>query len=945
MGCNVIIVWAFVVGVRLVFVAPVHVCVSARKSRAIASAPRIFKFVAMTHIRAAQLQQIACFCELYCAAKQDGCTVREKYKTRKRWGVKLKNAMQYEALLEESGTLHDGTMDPERVEEVLLQLIMHQRAQPTPVDEPPAELSFVERLADAMVELRNNRNKRGITVSLEKKYNVRRKNFWRYSQELRFELERDPPLADEVFRELVLRKAAERGQNQCAHKRYFDGIEEQMLVGALMGHDRTSQPLDPRDFCAIVRDMLLVKFQDDPKRLREVQNTDLQNWLRGFKKRHEAQLANRKTQHFSVERAMAQDSALLDAWFAAVARFERQWIQKGLLPSTGMEPFQVLNYDESGLEPMGKQRYALVERSNRQCNRVSSADRSAFHVTVGCVTSAAGDVISTQVIHSQPNRRLTEGLAEGLLPESDDLTGATEEQPEADVEIEVDPDIFLSATANAWQDDISFHAFMQHMAIVLDGYRTKLGCPLDTPMFLFVDNHYSRCKDLERTKEIVELCTSKAIEVIFLPPHLSQCTQPNDCGLHSHLKAVYTRKLSEDLNRQIQQGRRSRLQKLRKVDFNRVFRETIQTISSQPRSREIIRNGFKKSGLLPIAGSSGFEAPLLPQWYLPPEEREPLSNDFSDEKLENPTGPEDELSDDGENTLAQFRTPSRPTVPNEEATEHDGPTFTDSDAEDKRLSELRRKKRRKQEELYEICQEERQLLSQKRRRSEGSASLVRDAGLLMTTPEVVRERLRRLTQQDLTRQTLNKRAKTTLVLDEEGNASVTSLKERFDNQVALAAKKAREQRQKRIDNYRKRTAFIVFCAEQNIDLNRAGAEQVVELTHEFDAYTSDKDALERLKEQWKWCQHNRKAREKLEKLMKRPAFIVFCYHVHQKPPEDIEETHLFQAMHDYCTKTPPVTIPERAPVIPKPAPEPEPEPAPRNSRYGRRIKARREISI
>ena len=483
------------VGFRQVFVASVHVFVSVRKSQTIDSSPAFFKFNTMTHIRAVQRQQIAGFCELYCAAKRDGCTIREKHKTRKHWGVKLESALRFEAMLQESGALQDGTMDPERIREVLLQLIMHQRAQDAPTREVPTEHSFAERLADAMLELRNNRKQRGIVALLEKKYNIRRKNFWRYSKELSYELERDPPLADEVFRQMVLRKIAERDRHQSKHRRYFNDLEEQMLLGVLMGHDRTSQPLDTRDFCPIVRDMLLAKFKDNEERLQEVQNTDLQNWLRGFKKRHAAQLANRKTQFFSVERAAAQDSAALDAWFAKVMRFERQFIQKGLLPSTGMEPFQVLNYDESGIEPMGKQRYALVARSNRQCNRVSSADRSAFHVTVGCVTNAAGDVISTQVIHSQPNRRLTGGLADGLLPESGDFADSAEEQTEADVEIEVDPDIFLSATANAWQDDISFHAFMQHMAVVLDDYRTKRGCPLDTPLFLFLDNHYSRCKE------------------------------------------------------------------------------------------------------------------------------------------------------------------------------------------------------------------------------------------------------------------------------------------------------------------------------------------------------------------------------------------------------------------------------------------------------------------
>lgn len=906
------------------------------------------KFEIMTHLRAAQLKQIAAFCELYSEAKQDGCTVKEKHATREKWGIKLQSALQFEALLEGNAELEGVEVDPARVREVLVPLIMHQRVQSDPVQVPPRELSFGERIAEALLELRNNGHQHGTLTSLAKKYNVGRKTIWRYRNVLKVELERDLPIPDPVFRQLVIRKAAERDRAQYAHQRYFSDFEEQMLVGILLGHDRASQPLTRDEFCALVRGILLAKFDHDPKRFRFVQSSDLHNWVYLFKKRHAAQLAYRKTQYFSVERAEAQDSTALDNWFAGVEQFERQWIEKGLIPASGLEPFQVLNYDESGLEPMGKHRFAFVSSKNRQCNRLSSADRSAFHVTIGCLTSAAGDVVTSQVIHSQANRRVTGRLADGLLPEPGDGTGATEDQPDTqEVEAEVDVDIFLSATENAWQDDITFHAFMHHMADALDDYRMKLGCPRDTPMFLFLDNHYSRSKDLERTKDIVELCTSKAIEIVFLPPHLSQCTQPNDCGLHSHLKAEYTKKLHEHLNQQIQQGRRRRVQKLHRLDFNTVFRETLKTISSDQRSKDVIRNGFRKAGLLPKTGCPSFEAPLLPAWYIPPEQRELPVEDLSDAEDEEPDDPEAGSNTDREDIPAPLQTPSPPPAPSEEAAElEDEATLYDSATLERMKQDISQRRLQLKEEIFNISLEEQRITSLERRLSGSSTTSLSTTDMQLTSPDIIFETLSRTTQTRLMRDSL-KRVRTALVLDEEGNAPVKVLKTRYESQVARAAEKAREERRKKIAKYRRRHAFTVYCDERRIDMDNIDDEQALEITQEYDAYTSDKDNLNRLNEQWKWCPKNAEAQARLEKLKRRTAFIDFCYNAHQQPPENVEEADLFLTMKQFRTRPRPVIVPEPEPRMtePAPEPEPEPEPIPRTSRSGRRIKRPREINI
>jgi hypothetical protein len=302
--------------------------------------PAIFKFIAMAKVRGFAKQQLDAFCQLYSVARRDGCTVQEKCQPGKRWGIKREKAMQFEALLAGSSELQEATLEPARVREVLEPLLAQQPVRETPTEEAAALPSFPERIADAMLELRRDRLKRGIVGVLAKKYEISERSILRYRKELKFELERDPPIIEEVFRMLVRRKAEERDKRQRGHTRYFGDFEEQMLVGTLLGLDQSSQPMTQPGFCAFVRGILLRKFEHDPVRRQEVATSDLRKWLWDFRQRHALQLSFRKTQFLSVERASAHDCEALDRWFEGVSQLERSWIEKGLLPSTGLQKIQ-----------------------------------------------------------------------------------------------------------------------------------------------------------------------------------------------------------------------------------------------------------------------------------------------------------------------------------------------------------------------------------------------------------------------------------------------------------------------------------------------------------------------------------------------------------------------------------------------------------------------------
>src|SRR3546814_9397988 len=116
--------------------------------------------------------------------------------------------------------------------------------------------------------------------------------------------------------------------------------------------------------------------------------------------------------------------------------------------------------------------------------------------------------------------------------------------------------MFLSATENGWQDEVSFAAFMEHIITVIDSYRDKHpSCTPTTPMFIFIDSHFSRTKDMDTAKELADHCEEKSIEVLFLPPHLSHVLQPNGRVFTAHFTSLYSIAPHLELEKPLSAGR------------------------------------------------------------------------------------------------------------------------------------------------------------------------------------------------------------------------------------------------------------------------------------------------------------------------------------------------------------------------------------------------------
>lgn len=127
------------------------------------------------------------------------------------------------------------------------------------------------------------------------------------------ELQRDPPIREKRLRRMVLREAQAREKRRRDHVPSFTKLEEQMLVGLLLEHDQASMSMTDAAFCGFVRG---TNFNTT---LRGCAIGRLRNWSLAFRKRRYTQLPYWDAQLLSTDRALAQDSVTVEAWFQGAA--------------------------------------------------------------------------------------------------------------------------------------------------------------------------------------------------------------------------------------------------------------------------------------------------------------------------------------------------------------------------------------------------------------------------------------------------------------------------------------------------------------------------------------------------------------------------------------------------------------------------------------------------
>ena len=483
-------------------------------------------------------------------------------------------------------------------------------------------------LVDKLTEIYIDKYTPGNSLSdlkLCKKHQCRSQTYYKYNHWLSsaFEVYKENPPNREIIRASVVRVSKLMKARQFAHNMLFSTIDELGLVSISRAHEDAGYPLSHSEFIAIAKGILNKKNEMYSTTV-QVSDGDMHTWLHGFLNRHSEHLRLRKAQACSADRVLQHDSAVVDAWLEHVHDVEAQLILEGKLSAKGFEAWQILNYDEANTDVNGKPVNTLVSRTTKDNNRLATGDKGPFHVTYGCLTNASGDILATQLIHATPKGNLTWSVIDGLNSPAETAVKKAPALAE-DAPIFLNPDesdlklsrtmkeykemvmadtwqapLFISATENGWQNCSSFHAWLEYILQVVIAYREKKGGRTEvTPMVLFVDNHYSRCMTSDDAINLYERCEQHNLQIMFLPSHLSHVLQPNDRGLHSHVKAIYSRCLEWYIDDEKACQLRAWYTHLNKRDFNIVFLRTLAIITAEGRSQRVIADGFKNAGLLP----------------------------------------------------------------------------------------------------------------------------------------------------------------------------------------------------------------------------------------------------------------------------------------------------------------------------------------------------------
>ncbi|XP_026728980.1 uncharacterized protein LOC113498807 [Trichoplusia ni] len=145
----------------------------------------------------------------------------------------------------------------------------------------------------------------------------------------------------------------------------------------------------------------------------------------------------------------------------------------------------------------------------------------------------------------------------------------------ADVKNEYGFELAYAASKKGWMETDIFRNYMEKVFI------PNLGD--ERPVLLIYDGHGSHV-DIS----VVELATRNGVTILKLPPHTSHLLQPLDVCVFKSFKTRWDAKL-------VEWQRHNVGVKLPKKEFSKLFAKIWHEINP-----EIIRNGFKKAGIIPF---------------------------------------------------------------------------------------------------------------------------------------------------------------------------------------------------------------------------------------------------------------------------------------------------------------------------------------------------------
>ena len=267
-------------------------------------------------------------------------------------------------------------------------------------------------------------------------------------------------------------------------------------------------------------------------------------WSYRFVKRR-PELKTRLSRAYDFQRALCEDSNVMDAWFQLVFSIRNKY---GILDS------DFYNFDETGFIMGQICPGMVVTRSDRRGRgKVVQPGNREWATAIICTSGDGFDVPPFLLV--QGVYHLANWYTEGGLPNS----------------------WALKPTTKGWTDNETGLDWVKHFdkhtrSRTQGGYR-----------MLVLDGHESH-----QSVDFETYCKNHNIIPLCLPPHSSHITQPLDVGFFSVLKRAYGHEINTFI--------RAHINHITKVEFLLAFRAAYK----RSMTKENIAGGFRGSGLIPF---------------------------------------------------------------------------------------------------------------------------------------------------------------------------------------------------------------------------------------------------------------------------------------------------------------------------------------------------------
>lgn len=326
----------------------------------------------------------------------------------------------------------------------------------------------------------------------------------------------------------------------------LSATEEQEIVAWAISHAKGGFPVNRTNLqdaveCIIKDKNLMTVFKD---------NRPGKKWITLFLKRH-PEITERHAENINKARA-AVTPERIKGWFSYVTDYLIEEDAFDILDDSS----RIFNADESGFQPCPKTGKILGPKGFKNLYNIAPGNEKES-ITVMATFSASGAIIPPMIVY--PLRRIPAIVSNSL-----------------------NPDWGIGRSESGW---MTTGLYFEYIANIF--YPWLVRNSIKMPVVLFIDGHRSHL-----SFEVSEFCKKVGIHHIALPPNATHIMQPADVSVFRPLKA----------------GWRNVVNKWNKANPGKVVKRDVfgqlLEVAYGFLSTDIIKNGFKRSGLFPFDASA-----------------------------------------------------------------------------------------------------------------------------------------------------------------------------------------------------------------------------------------------------------------------------------------------------------------------------------------------------